>query len=305
MAYVKPSSRYLCSIKPAEAEKHLRHILNELGTLESSTHVSRINLCADFVSHENIESWGREAWITRGKKIDAHAINEKFTGWSIGLGGKISCRLYNKLLEIHTSSRTDLIPLWKETGWQEDGPSIWRVEFQLMRDMLAEHGSIGLDGVLSNLNGLWNYTTTEWLRLMLPNPDDQTRTRWSIHPLWGYISSIDWETNKSPLSRSFKATQIPGDKQILTLGASSMAAYMAKHGITDFDAGLDRYILAPHQHFSTCGEFIGLSAEDFILEKVRLRGREYNTILNVNEAGQKRLKVDKAAKDYRKGSDGE
>ena len=80
---------------------------------------------------------------------------------------------------------------------------------------------------------------------------------------------------------------------------------MAKHGITDFDAGLDRYILAPHHHFSTCGEFIGLSAEDFILEKVRLRGREYNTILNVNEAGQKRLKVDKAAKDYCKGSDSE
>ncbi len=80
---------------------------------------------------------------------------------------------------------------------------------------------------------------------------------------------------------------------------------MAKHGITDFDEGLDRYILALHQHFSTCGEFIGLSAEDFILEKVRLRGREYNTILNVNEAKQKQLEVDKAAKDYRKESNGE
>lgn len=61
MAYVKLSSRYLCSIKPIEAEKHLRQILTELGTLESSAHVSRIDLCADFVSHENMESWGREA----------------------------------------------------------------------------------------------------------------------------------------------------------------------------------------------------------------------------------------------------
>jgi len=141
--------------------------------------------------------------------------------------------------------------------------------------------------------------------LTLPNPDDQTRSRWPIHPLWGYISAIDWETNKSPLSRSFKATQIPDDKRILTLGASSLASFMAKHGITDFDEGLDRYILALHQHFYTCGEFIGLSAEDFILEKVRLRGREYNTILNVNEAEQKQLTIDKAAKDYRKESDGE
>ncbi|MBS0587981.1 MAG: replication initiation factor [Proteobacteria bacterium] len=304
MAYVKISSRYLCSVMPAEAEKHLRDILKELGTLESSAHVSRIDLCADFVSPENMESWGREAWITRGKKIAAHAISEKFSGWSIGLGGKISCRLYDKLLEIHSSGRTDLVPLWREAGWQEGEP-VWRVEFQLMRDVLVEHGLIGLDSVLSNLNGLWSYATTEWLRLTLPNPDDQTRSRWPIHPLWGYISAIDWETNKSPLSRSFKATQILDDKRILTLGASSLASFMAKHGITDFDEGLDRYILALHQHFSTCGEFIGLSAEDFILEKVRLRGREYNTILNVNEAEQKRLEVDKAAKDYRKESDGE
>lgn len=304
MAYVKLSSRYLCSIMPAEAEKHLREILKELGTLESSAHVSRIDLCADFVSHENMESWGREAWITRGKKIDAHAVNEKFTGWSIGLGGKISCRLYNKLLEIYTSNRTDLIPLWKETGWQENEP-VWRVEFQLMRDILAEHSLINLDTVLTNLNGLWSYASTEWLRLTLPNPDDQTRSRWPIHPLWGYISSIDWETDFNTLSRSFKPERLPEDKRILTLGISSMACFMAKHGITDFDEGLDRYLLALHQHLFSCGEFMGLSAGDYLLEKVHLRGKEYNTILNFDEADQKRLEVEKAAKNYRKASEGE
>lgn len=304
MAYVKLSSRYLCSITSIEAETHLRHILSELGTLNNYAHVSRIDLCADFVSHENMESWGREAWITRGKKIDAHAVNEKFTGWSIGLGGKISCRLYNKLIEIHTSGRTDLIPLWKAAGWIEGEP-IWRVEFQLMRDVLAEHGLISLDSVLANLNGLWSYASTEWLRLTLPNIDDQTRSRWPIHPLWGYISSIDWETNLNTLSRSFKATRLPEDKRILALGISSMASYMAKYGITDFDEGLDRYLLALHQYLCTCGEFDGLSGEDCLLEKVRLRGKEFNTILNINEAEQKNLEIQKAAKDYRKSSEGE
>ncbi len=304
MAYVKLSSRYLCSNTPIEAETHLRHILSELGILSDYAHVSRIDLCADFVSHENMESWGREAWITRGKKIDAHAVNEKFTGWSIGLGGKISCRLYNKLIEIHTSGRTDLIPLWKEAGWIEDEP-VWRVEFQLMRDVLAEHGLISLDAVLANLNGLWSYASTEWLRLTLPNPDDQTRSRWPIHPLWGYISSIDWETNLNTLSRSFQATRLPEDKRILALGISSMASFMAKHSIIDFDEGLDRYLLALHQHLQTSGEFLGLSAEDFILEKVRLRGKKFNTILNIDEAEQKRLEIARAAKDYRKASEGE
>jgi hypothetical protein len=103
MAYVKLSSRYLCSVTPEKAEIHLKSILNELGILKSSAHVSRIDLCADFVSSEDMESWDRNAWITRAKKIDAHAVSEQLTGWSIGLGGKISCRLYNKLLEIQSS----------------------------------------------------------------------------------------------------------------------------------------------------------------------------------------------------------
>jgi hypothetical protein len=194
MAYVKISSMYLSSITPNGAEEELRSILNELGTLTASAHVSRIDLCADFVSHENMESWDREAWVTRGKKIDAHAVEGKFTGWSIGLGGNISCRLYNKLLEIITSGRVDLIPLWEATGRKPEEP-VWRVEFQFMREILAQHGIVDLESVLANLNGLWSYATTEWLRLTIPNPDDQTRARWPLHPLWGYLSSVDWETN--------------------------------------------------------------------------------------------------------------
>ncbi len=282
----------------------MREILSELGTLDSSAHVSRIDLCADFVCHENMESWGRKAWITRGKKIDSHAVNDKFTGWSIGLGGKISCRLYDKQLEIQSSSRTDLVPLWEEAGWIEGQP-IWRIEFQFMREVLAEHGLIGLDSVLTNLNGLWSYASTEWLRLTLPNPEDQTRSRWPIHPLWGYISSVDWETSKNTLSRSFKPTQLPDDKRILTLGISSLASFMAKNGITDFDDGLDRYIVALHKHLYDRGELMGQSAEDFIIEKVRVRGKEFDTLINIDIAELERLEVEKAARDYRRASDGE
>jgi hypothetical protein len=279
MAYVKMSSRYLSSITPKGAEEELHGILKELGTLTDSAHVSRIDLCADFVSYENMESWDREAWVTRGKKIDAHAVDEKFTGWSIGLGGNISCRLYNKLLEIITSGRVDLIPLWEATGRLPNEP-VWRVEFQFMREVLAQHGVIDLDSVLANLNGLWSYASTEWLRLTIPNLDDQTRSRWPLHPLWGYLSSIDWETDGGPLSRSFKATRLPEDKRIFSLGASSIASYMAKHGITDYGDGLDRYLYDLYGYLLTSGEFMGLPAEEVLLEKVRVRAKVFNTLLN-------------------------
>ncbi len=215
----------------------------------------------------------------------------------------IACRLYNKLLEIFESGRTDLLPLWQAAGWQSGEP-IWRVEFQFRREVLAQHNLIRLDDVLSNLNGLWSYASTEWLRLTIPNPDDQTRSRWPIHPLWGYLSSIDWETDGGPLSRSFKATRLPEDKRIFSLGASSIASYMAKHGLTDYGDGLDRFLFDLYGYLQTSGEFMGLSAEDFLLEKVRLRAKEFNTILNIDEEEEKRQALERAAAAYRKASSG-
>lgn len=303
MAYVKLSSRYLSSVTPKEAEAHLRGILNELGTLTDLAHVSRLDLCADFVSNENMESWGRKAWVTRGKNIAAYAAAEQFTGWTVGLGGVMACRLYNKLLEMFESGRADLLPLWTAAGWQSGEP-IWRVEFQFRREVLAQHNLIRLDDVLSNLNGLWSYASTEWLRLTIPNPDDQTRSRWPAHPLWGYLSSIDWETDGGPLSRSFKATRLPEDKRIFALGASSIASYMAKHGITDYGDGLDRFLYDLYGYLQTSGEFLGLPPEDVLLEKVRLRAKEFNTILNIDEAEEKRQALERAEAAYRKASGG-
>lgn len=303
MAYVKLSSRYLTSTTPKEAEDLLHAILSELGTLTDSAHVSRLDLCADFVSNQDMESWGREAWVTRGKTIAAYAVAEQFTGWTVGLGGIIACRLYNKLLELVESGRNDLVPLWLQAGWVA-GEAVWRVEFQFRREVLAQHNLVRLDSVLANLNGLWSYATTEWLRLTIPNENDQTRSRWPIHPLWGYLSSIDWETDGGPLSRSFKATRLPDDKRIFSLGASSIASYMAKHGITDYGEGLDRFLFDLYGHLQTQGEFLGLSAEDFLLEKVRLRAREFNTLSNLSEEAEKRLALERATAAYRKASNG-
>jgi len=280
-----------------------KSLARRLGTLTEPAHVSRLDLCADFVSHENMESWGREAWVTRGKNIAAYAVADQFTGWTVGLGGVIACRLYNKLLEIFESHRDDLLPLWLAAGWQAGDP-IWRVEFQFRREVLAQHNLIRLDEVLSNLNGLWSYASTEWLRLTIPNPDDQTRSRWPVHPLWGYLSSIDWETDGGPLSRSFRATRLPEDRRIFSLGASSIASYMAKHGITDYGEGLDRYLFDLYGHLQTSGDFLGLSAEAMMLEKVRLRAREFNTILNIDDEEEKRLALERAAAAYRKASNG-
>jgi len=310
MAYVKLSSRYLSSITPKEAETHLREILEELGTLTDLAHVSRIDLFADFVSNENMESWNRDAWVTRGKNIAAYAVDEKFTGWTIGQGGIMSFRLYNKLLEIIESGRTDMLPLWEAAG-RHPGDPVWRGEFQFRGEVLAQHGLGDLDAALANLNGLWSYAITEWLRLTLPNPDDQTRSRWPIHPLWGYLSSIDWETDGGALSRSFKATRLPETKRLLSMAASAIASFMAKNGIADYGDGIDRFLYELYGFFKDSSISGDTSPENFLLDKVRVRAKEFNTILNRSkedcdqlEDNRERQEIDKAAADYRRASKG-
>ena len=100
MAYVKVSAKYLAHVGPVEAEKHLYAVLSELGEIKESANVSRIDLFVDFQSSVDMESWDRHAWVTRASSINAYSVSGQFSGWTIGMGGIISARLYNKLLEV-------------------------------------------------------------------------------------------------------------------------------------------------------------------------------------------------------------
>ncbi|MBL0206526.1 MAG: replication initiation factor [Propionivibrio sp.] len=305
MAYVKVSSAYLAHVGPVEAEKALHALLSELGTIKESANVSRIDLFVDFVTSECIE-WDRHAWVTRAAAVNAYAVNETFSGWTVGQGGAMSARLYNKLLEIQKSGKDYLLDLWAAVGWHPGEP-VWRLEFQVKRDVLTQKGLCKLDQVLSNLNGLWSYATTEWLRLTLPNEDDKTRSRWPVHPLWGYLSSVDWETNGGPLFRRFTPQRIPDNAKLFNLAFSNITAFMAREGITDFYDGQDAFMAALYDFHADKAHFLGLPFDDYVSEKVAIKARQFNTILNNPdlEAERQALELKKAANAYRKAADGE
>lgn len=91
----------------------------------------------------------------------------------------------------------------------------------------------------------------------------------------------------------------------IALGASSIASYMAKHGITDYNQGLDRYLFDLYNHLQTAGEFMDLSAESFLLEKARVRAKGFNTILNLSPEEEKRQALERATAAYRMASSGD
>lgn len=304
MAYVKISSEYLTHLLPAEAEKRLSAILSQLGAIESTANVSRIDLFLDFVSDQNMEAWSREAWVTRAASVTAYAIDNRFTGWAIGLGGVLAGRLYDKLFEITKSNKGYLIPLWKACGWKEGEP-IWRLEFEFKREMLIQKDLMKLTDVLANLNGLWSYATTEWLKLTIPNPDDKTRSRWAIHPLWSALATLDWETSGGPLKQRFSNDRAPDDKAALNRGFSAVTTWMAANGYRDYDSAIHPFFMALDGFVNNRAMDFGLSFEELVIEKVSTKARLFNTLDNNEKLAMTENEKDAARNAYRKASDGD
>lgn len=305
MAFVKVSSGYLAHVGAMVAEKALYALLAELGTITDAANVSRIDLFVDFVTSENIE-WDRRAWVTRAASINSYSVNETFSGWAIGQGGDMSARLYNKILEIQKSGKDYLLDLWAAVGWYPGDP-VWRLEFQIKREILAQKGLPKLAQTLSSLNGLWSYATTEWLRLTLPNEDDQTRSRWPIHPLWGFLSSVDWDTDGGALLKRFSPERSPRNDKLFNLALSHIVAFMARERITDLYEGQEAFITALYAYHADKAAYLGLPFEDYIAEKVAIKARQFNTLLNNPdlEAERQADELAKSARAYRKAADGE
>ncbi len=306
MAYVKLASGLLNHLGPVEAEAGLRLILEDLGELQDEAHVSRIDLYADFVSNARMDSWDRSAWVTRAASISNYSEGAVFTGWMVGAGGVISFRLYNKTQEIKKSLKDYLKPLWLQAGWDGES-SVWRAEFQYRRQIMGQFGLVRLSGVLASLKALWSYGLDEWLRLSIPDPADGNRSRWPLHPLWGALASIDWATPGGPLSQRFSFDRAPSDSWIFRQEFSAITSYMAKNGILDFEQGRSMLVMKVYNHFSSLAVLEGVSFDQFIQEKVGIKGRRYNTIFNLSEIpneDQVKASLDDLARAYRNASRG-
>ena len=307
MAYVKVSAALLAHVGPVEAEKRLYELLSQLGEIKESANVSRIDLFADFQTSVDMESWDRHAWVTRASSITAYAVSGNFSGWSIGLGGVISARLYNKLLEIVVSGKDWILPLWQKAGWDGSG-LIWRLEFEMKREVLTQKGLSKLHEVMNHLNGLWSYATTDWLRLTLPSDADQTRSRWPTHPLWELLSSIDWEGQGGPVSKRFTPTRSPNNRRLFQMACSSVFSFMAKHGFSakQLYEAHEALVAQLHDYIDEEAFKLGLSFDDYVAEKLALKRRQFNTGVNDPEQEEKRKAAELAeqARAYRKESDG-
>ena len=279
LAHVQLSSELLTALSVTEAEQVLRYIVNTLGKVDDDVQISRVDLFADFVSDVSMESWHREAWVTRAQDIDTYSRQGAFTGWSIGLGGAIGARLYDKTLELKKSRKDYLRPLWSAAGWEPD-QSVWRLEFQFRREALKELGVTPLPSLLTQRAGLWHYATGSWLRLTLPNPLDQTRTRWPNHALWNRLAQVPWGGIEGLGLTRLRKTRLPSDESLFVNGLGGLTSFMASQGIMDLGEGFGEFLAHAERFHNASRHGDSQTFRGYVTGKVADKARRFNTLRN-------------------------
>lgn len=284
VAYVKVRSRMLATMSPTEVEAHLRKILRRLCNLSDKPGtVSRADLFLDFCCDDAvIRNLSPSQFICRAEIIRPYFTNYQLTAFDVGLGGDLSARLYDKTLQLAVSKQTYLLDLWKAGGWNGKR-TVWRIEFQLRRSILGQMYITSVPQLDQQRGAIWTYLTKEWLRLVIPNPKDKTRSRWETHPLWDAIWDGACGALDQPMLRKIYSNQAPDTSAVLMRLCGSLSTIFACEGISDIRQGA-KWLGANLEDLLHHGQTAKMEPLDsYLREQIRKKVRLLNLAKNDND----------------------
>ncbi|GAB7078877.1 hypothetical protein JCM14635_05500 [Megalodesulfovibrio paquesii] len=183
---VEYRSELLWRLGPVTAVQRLQDALQHNGAKVLAVKPSRADLCMDLLFPK--DRWNSRLLggaVTRAQGDCIHRRSRTITGFSIGRGGDLSARLYDKAREIvEQSGKTWFYDLWGLESVPDDCHII-RVEFQLRRPVLRELGCKTLDDFWNALPHLWAYCTQRWLKFQI-NPHEH-HTQQKTQPWWKVV----------------------------------------------------------------------------------------------------------------------
>lgn len=279
LAYVQLSSELVTRAGWENALANLSATVQGLDGVTGPPSISRVDICTDFTTQADFEAFPLNAWVARAKQLGCYYSANRLTGYSFGLGGDMSVRIYDKTEEIRKSGKTYFHDLWKAQGW--DGQqTVWRLELQYKRSVLRELGVEVAKQLSLNLAALWRYGTKNWLRLTLPNMSDETRSRWPNHPLWDELIDVDWECELYEGLVRVQRARVPDDRYLYVNGISGITSYMATKGISDFNEGLSGFIREAMAYHKAMGIETGADLQSYARLKTNEKAKRYNTPLS-------------------------
>lgn len=304
MAYCRISSELLTCRGVDHSVHVLSEIISELGSLSDFPHISRVDLCVDFVTDYPVELVENSQWVGKPRNFSNHTVSRQFSGVSIAAGGDISARLYNKTLEMKKNPRPYLENIWRNHGW--DGQhDVWRLEFQYKRQVLRDLSIVNYPDLVRSLAGLWGYATNDWLRHTIPSATDQTQSRWPTSSLWEVLQAAPWDGTTTVTRVNSERTRAPSDRTLFINGLAPLTSYMAREGYDDAFSAAEEYLRDAQDYHNGLAEQTGVDFENYITSKIAQKRRNYNTEVNTPFDGGVHPADAQVAREYRKRSDGD
>jgi hypothetical protein len=230
--YARIASSFIHEIGPNGALAELKScvrlaLLSEVAEALSS----RVDLYADF------QGWvprphDYERFVTRSRRNTSHVAihhdGRHFTGFTFGRDAMMA-RLYDKSAEIAHSGKD-----WMRTIWGDRFDPlrpVWRLEFQLRREVLAQCSLQDPDGAVEKRQDLWTYAT-QWLSLRSPKRGER-RTRWPVAIAWVQLSRASLGAPQNSLVRQRIRKH---EESVLVRGLAGYASSLAAvTGVNDLD----------------------------------------------------------------------
>lgn len=262
-AYARIASEFIHEVGPSRALADLKSFVEALLNQVDETICSRADIYADFQGWVPV-SEDYQRFVTRSRRntshIAVHHDGRRFTGFTFGRDAMVA-RLYDKSWEIAHSGKRWMREVW---GARLDASEpVWRLEFQLRRDILAECSLTSPEDVLDLWPNLWAYAT-EWLSLREPTPG-ATRTRWPVAGAWSDLRRSQTGITYSPLVRKRIREH---DESVLVRGLTGYASSLAAvTGVSDLD-------LAMLVSRRRVGEYMDATGRDFRELVLAKRGRK-------------------------------
>jgi hypothetical protein len=250
--YARIASEFIHEVGPLKALADLRSFVGALMDEVGETTCSRVDIYADFQGWVPV-SEDYQRFVTRSRRntshIAVHHDGRRFTGFTFGRDAMVA-RLYDKSLEIAHSGKRWMREVWG-AGVDVSAP-VWRLEFQLRREVLAECSLTSPDDVLALRSNLWAYAM-QWLSLREPTPG-ATRTRWPVASVWSDLKQSQAGLAYSPLVRRRIREY---DETVLVRGLTGYASSLAAAtGVSDLD-------LAMLVSRRRVGEYMDATGRDF------------------------------------------
>jgi hypothetical protein len=251
-AYARIASEFIHEVGPMKALVGLKSFVAALLDQVDAAICSRVDIYADFQGWVPMsEDYHR--FVTRSRRntnhIAVHHDGRRFTGFTFGRDAMVA-RLYDKGLEIGHSGKGWMREIWGDHF--DLSLPVWRLEFQLRREVLSECSLTTPEDVLAKWPNLWAYAM-RWLSLREPTPG-ATRTRWPVAHVWSQLMRSQSRLACSPLVRKRIREY---DESVLVRGLTGYASSLAAAtGVSDLD-------LAMLVSRRRVGEYMDAAGRDF------------------------------------------